>query len=228
MEKTISVLIADDHRLFRSGIVGLLTNVSDLIVLDEADNGEDLVEKYFSLKPDLVVADIAMPSLSGFEALKEIKKIDPKAKFLFLSMYESPEYVHYALKIGGKGLLGKTIHQHELIYAIRQIADGGIYFGKDWPKEKLEELEKQYKNLADGKLDSNIVLTSKEKEVLYYISEGYTSSEIAEKLDVSKRTIDAHRQNLMKKTKSNSLSQLIAFAIKFMAATDFKVDENDI
>lgn len=225
MEDTISLIIADDHRLFRTGLVGILTNVSDLRVLEEAVDGEELIDKYMKFRPDVVVADISMPKISGYDAFKEIKKYDPHTKFLFLSMYESPEYVHYTLKIGGKGLLGKDAPQHDLIYAIRQVAAGKSYFGIKWPDEKLEQLKKQYTNLADGKLDPNIFLTNKEKEVLYYISEGFASSEIADKMWISKRTVDKHRANLMKKTKSSSLSQLIAFAIKFITVTDYKLDD---
>lgn len=223
----IKLLLADDHHLFRTGIVGIISNVNDFRLLGEATDGDDLIEKYFQLTPDVVIADIAMPNVSGFDAYREIKKIDPRCKFLFLSMYESPEYIHYTLKIGGKGLIGKNVNQQELIYAIRQIAKGKQYFGEEWPEEKLKSLDKKYKNLADGKIDPNIVLTPKEKEILYFISEGYTSSEIAEKINVSKRTVDTHRVNLMKKTKSNSPSQLIAFAIKFTSVTDFKVNEEE-
>lgn len=223
----INIIIADDHHLFRTGIVGIISNVSDFRLLAEATDGDDLIEKYFQLKPDVVIADIAMPTVSGFDAYKEIKKIDPRCKFLFLSMYESPEYIHYTLKIGAKGLIGKNVNQQELIYAIRQIAKGKQYFGEEWPEERLKTLDDKFRNLADGKLDPNIVLTPKEKEILYYISEGYTSSEIGEKINVSKRTVDTHRVNLMKKTKSTSSSQLIAFSIKFTSVTNFKVDEDE-
>ena len=97
---------------------------------------------------------------------------------------------------------------------------GREFFGPEWTKEKLDELEMNYQNLADGVIDPNIALTVKEKEILYFISEGYTSIEIADKLKLSKRTVDAHRHNLMKKVGANSLSQLIAFSIKFISINE--------
>ena len=145
MENIISVLIADDHRLFRNGIMSLLTNVVDIRILEEANSGEELIKFYHTLNPDVVIADIAMPDISGFEAFKEIKKYDPRARFVFLSMYDSPEYIHYAKKIGAKGLLGKNVRHDDLVYAIRQAAKGEIFFGREWPQEKLDQLLEEWK-----------------------------------------------------------------------------------
>ncbi|MGE5379236.1 MAG: response regulator transcription factor, partial [Candidatus Aminicenantes bacterium] len=113
-ENTIRVLIADDHNLVRGGIVSLLDSVSDIYVVGEADNGQDLISKYFEIKPDVVLTDISMPILTGIEAVKQIKKRDPSARILFVSVYEGNEYVYQILKVGGNGLVHKSIVKGEL------------------------------------------------------------------------------------------------------------------
>lgn len=222
MNKTISILIADDHRLFRSGLISLLENIHNMIVIDECDDGEKLIPQYFELSPDIIITDISMPSVSGFEALKEIRKRDPQAKALFLTMYDSEEYIYYARKIGGKGLLGKNIRKDELVYAITTIAEGNEYFGRKWTPEKLTELDEKYETLTGDSIEPKIGLSSREKEILLMISDGMTSNEIAEELNLSKRTIDNHRYRLMKRVGAQSLPQLIAYAIKFAEAADIK------
>ncbi len=219
MNNKIRLIIADDHELFRAGLINLINQTEDLAIVDYASDGLELVNKYAAHNPNVVVSDISMPVLSGFESFKEIRKFDDHAKFLFLSMFESSEYVYYTRKIGGKGLLSKNVRINELCYGIRLIHNGLEYFGMDWTREKLDNLNEEYKNLADGVIGPDIFLTYKEKKILFYISEGFTSSEIAEEMNVSKRTIDAHRYNLMKKINASTPSQLIAFAIKF---TSFK------
>ena len=219
---TISVLIADDHQLFRSGLISLLDSFYDILVLDEASDGEELVEKYFKLHPDLIIVDITMPKLSGFEAFMEIKKQDPKVKALFVSMHDNEDYIFYAKKLGGKGLLGKNVRKDELIYAIKRIADGGKYFGREWDRDKLNELDSKFENLADANISPDIQLSSREKQILNCISEGMTSSEIAKELGLKKRTVDNHRARLMNKIKANSLTQLISFAIKYSSDSDIE------
>ena len=107
--KYIRVLLADDHTLFRNGIISLLENEKDIFVVGEVDNGKDLLNKYLEIMPDLVLLDISMPGKSGLEAAKEIKQNDHKAKLLFLSMHEEDEYIYYCLKAGGMGLINKNI-----------------------------------------------------------------------------------------------------------------------
>ena len=224
MSEEITLLIADDHSLFRSGILSLFNNVDNIRIVGEAKNGEELIQKYIYQRPRVVLADISMPGLSGFEAFKQIKNYDPNARFLFLSMFETPEYIHYARKIGALGLIGKNVSRTDLIYALEQVANGIEYFGADWSKEKLDELDAKYKNLADGSINLNVSFTYKEREILTYISEGLTSDEIAKKMDLGKRTVDSHRLKIMKKVNATTLSQLIAFAIKYCTIHNLGVD----
>jgi len=226
MDKNIRVLIADDHNLFRSGILRLFDECKDINAVGEAKDGEELVKKYIQHKPDVVLADIAMPALSGFEAYKQIKNYDPDAKFLFLSMHETPEYIHYSRKIGAMGLIGKSLDQSDLIEAIEKVAGGEECYGPSWTKEKLDELDARYLNLADGSMNLDISFTAKEREVLVYVAEGFTSDEIADRMLLSRRTIDTHRSKIMKKINATTLSQLIAFAIKYCGVNNLGVDTN--
>ncbi|OGU59633.1 MAG: hypothetical protein A2V66_17875 [Ignavibacteria bacterium RBG_13_36_8] len=214
----IRILIADDHQLFRSGIISLLNDVNDILIVGEAENGKELINKYFKLKPDIILLDISMPGMSGADAFKEIKRRDKRVKALFLSMYEGDEYIFYILKIGGMGLLNKNIMKGELIYAVRQVQNNQKYFGNNLSNNELKEIQKKFKKLADASIDEYITLSSKEKEILIQISEGKTSLEIAKVLKLSKRTIDSHRVNLMNKLKITSLPQLIKYAVKFSQA----------
>lgn len=224
MKEEITLLIADDHSLFRNGISSLFNSIDYIRIVAEAKNGEELIQKYIYHRPRVVLADISMPEISGFEAFKQIKNYDPNARFLFLSMYETSEYIHYARKIGALGLLGKNVDRTDLIYAVEQAANGIEYFGPGWSKEKLDELDAKYENLADGTINLNVSFTYKEREILTYISEGLTSEEIAKKMNLGKRTVDSHRFKIMKKVNATTLSQLIAFAIKYCTINNIGVD----
>lgn len=224
MNKKITLIVADDHSLFRGGILRLFDEVDHIEVVAEAVDGEDLVQKYIQFKPNVVLADIAMPELSGFEAFKQIKNYNPNVKFLFLSMFETPEYIHYARKIGSSGLIGKNTPKLDLITAIEKVFAGEEYYGPEWPMEKLDELDSKYQNLADGIVNLNVSFSGKEKEVLVYVAEGFTSDEIAERMQLGRRTIDTHRHKIMKKINASTLPQLIAFAIKYCTVNNLGVD----
>lgn len=212
----IRLLIADDHQLFRMGMMSLLKDTGHIIIAGEADNGEELCSKYFSLKPDLILTDISMPLISGIEAVHKIKAIDSSVKVLFLSMYDSEEFIYYTLKVGGLGLVGKNIIREELITAIETVNQGEYYFGKDFGEEEIESLIKKFDSILSPKFDINRVsLSPREIQTLKFISEGFTSREIASKLKVSKRTIDTFRTHLMQKLGLKTLPELIKFAIQF-------------
>jgi DNA-binding NarL/FixJ family response regulator len=211
--KKIKILIADDHNLVRSGIVNLIENVPGFYIVGEAENGHDLVSKYFKIKPDLIITDISMPVLSGTGAVAIIKERDPSAKVLFLSMYSEEEYVYKVLKCKGDGLVNKNITKGELILAIETIYKGKQYFGADYNEEKLRSIAGKY-FLAEKRNDfPEIHFTDREFEVLKCICDGLSSMEIAEKLFLSKRTIDTYRSNLIRKFNVTSSTQLIKEAI---------------
>lgn len=218
----IKLIVADDHQLFRQGLIALLNEFDDVEVVAEARDGAELVELFLKLKPDLAIVDISMPGLTGYDALNEVRKFIPRAKFLYLSMYSTPEYVQFTRKIGGKGLIGKNIERTELSFAIYSVVNGKEYYGKEWTPEKLQELEDSYRRSSDLVIDPDLCLTVKEKEVLYYLSEGYSTKEIADRLNCGTRTVESHRYKISKKVGANSSAQLIAFAIKFVSVHERK------
>lgn len=211
----IRILIVDDHQLFRSGISSLLDDLQDIVIVGEAENGEQAIEKYFELKPDVILLDIAMPKLNGLETLKKIKQKDKNVKVIFLTMHDTEEYVYFADRLGARGLISKNTLKGELIFAIKTVFTNEKYFGRQYTNEKLKELKKKFKGASTAKLDNYIGLNEKDKIILQYIAEGMLSKEIGEKLGITKRTVDYHRSRIMQKLGIKSLPEFISYAVKF-------------
>jgi two-component system response regulator NreC len=210
----IRLLIADDHNLFREGIKNLLGDEKDIFIVGEAETGESLVKKYIELKPDIVLADISMPQLTGIEALEKLKKSGQRPKFLFLTMFDGDEYIYYCAKAGCRGLVSKKIMKGELIFAIKTVNEGKRYFGAKINEEELNEIIDNFEKKTEKRKNGD-ELTPREEQIVRLISEGLTSSEIAERLFVSKRTIDTHRTHLIQKLNLKSLPDLIKYSINF-------------
>ena len=212
---TIKVLLADDHRLFRKGIIRLLKDQANIFIVAEAENGEELVQKYFEVKPDVILVDIAMPKMSGPEAVSKILKRDPETKALFLSMHDSEEYIFRVLKCGGMGLVNKNIMEGELAYAIDQVSKGEIYFREKWNKKNLDKLVRDFEMHADEDISSTAEVSFREEQILKFLNEGLNSKDMAERLGVSKKTIDLYRSNIMRKFNIKTTTELIRFAIRY-------------
>jgi two-component system response regulator NreC len=216
----IRILICDDHALLRSGIVGNLEKETGLFVIGEAQNGNELIEKYELLKPDLVITDISMPGLSGTDAVKKLKLKYPQIKVLFISILQGELYIYYVLKVGGLGLLNKDILKGELLFAINEVYNGRYYFGPNYDDQKIEEIIKKYdQEPVLFKLNPCIELSEIEDKILEFISEGLSSIDIAEKLNISRRTVDSHRANIIHKYDLKNTLGLIRFAFLY---TEFK------
>ncbi|MBU1095029.1 MAG: hypothetical protein CVV23_11960 [Ignavibacteriae bacterium HGW-Ignavibacteriae-2] len=211
----IRILFADDHKLFREGIVSLLDGDDRLCIVAEAENGKDLLNKYFEVKPEVVLCDISMPMGSGPEIIKKIRNKGEEPKVLFLSMHTGEEYIYYTLKSGGLGLISKSVMKGELVNAIIQVSKGRNYFTNQ-DEETLKAIVDKY-SLIEKKQDDFFIdpLTPKELEVLELVGEGLTSNEIADKLEVSKRTIDAHRAKIMEKLNLKTLPAFIKYAVEY-------------
>ena len=217
INKYIRVLLADDHTLFRNGIISLLENERDIFIVGEVDNGKDLAAKYFEIMPDLVLLDISMPGKSGLEAAKEIKQNDYKAKLLFLSMHEEDEYIYHCLKAGGMGLINKNITKGELILAIKRVSEGSNYFRNNLSEEQIKRIYNKYdRSVSKRPIFLKDSLTSREENVLKLIGQGLTSNEIAQQLNISKRTVDSFRSNIMQKLNIKNLPELIKYAINYI------------
>ncbi len=225
LTRPIRVLIADDHQLFRNGIASLFEDVTDILIVGEAENGAQLIEKYINLQPDILLLDVSMPDMNGFEAFQQIQKDNLNVKAIFLTMHDSEEYILYAYKTGAMGLISKNTVKGELVYAIKAVFDGEKYFGKYFTVEKLKEIEYNYKKITGHFVDDYIHLTAKERQILEYVSTGQTSLEIAKMLNLSKRSIDHYRSRMMERLGIKTLPELISYAIKFVNTT--KVLGND-
>jgi two-component system, NarL family, response regulator NreC len=213
---SIKVLVADDHNLFRAGIIKLLKGYPNISILGEAENGDEMIQKYFELLPDLALVDIAMPGITGLEAVARIKEKDPLVKALFLSMYEGEEFIYKVLKSGGRGLINKSILETELIYAIERVYNGEKYFRGKWDDASLDKLILEFessKSLTILNKEENI--NYREEQILKFLRLGLGSQEMADKLSLSKKTIDFYRSCLMRKFNLKSAADLVRFAIQY-------------
>ncbi|MGE5350908.1 MAG: response regulator [Acidobacteriota bacterium] len=210
----IRILLADDHHLVRNGIASLLESVPNIYIAGEAGAGRELITKYFELKPDVVVTDISMPGLSGIEAAEQILSKDKNAKILFLSVHDSTEIIYNILKAGGLGLVNKTVAKGDLVYAIETVNSGENYFGSAYTEEKLMQVMERYNEEKMESSKEDPELSPNDLRIIKLICEGFQSSEIAEKMNVSKKTIDKHRALLMKKLNISNTAQLIMYAYK--------------
>lgn len=211
----INIILADDHVLVRTALKELLDGISFIDVIDETADGIELIKAYFRLKPDVVVTDIFMPNLNGIEALRRIKKEDITVKVLFLSAYDNEEYIYEALIAGALGFVNKSISLNKLLTAIKRISRGEKYYPGFTDKE-LNEVYEKYNSLFNSSSDSSDVKTTNmEHKILRLLGEGLTSEMIANRLNVSKRTIDNHRAHLMKKLKFKNGTELLRYAIHY-------------
>ncbi|MEQ8192754.1 MAG: response regulator transcription factor, partial [Candidatus Eremiobacterota bacterium] len=189
-------------------------------VIAEAENGKDLIEKYFNHCPDIILTDIAMPELTGIQAVEEILKRDRNSKALFLSMYDTEEYVYQVLKSGGMGLVNKNILDEELIYAISKVCNGEKYFGKNWTDTNLSLLFQNFEEKFSEETKQSIDLNFREEQILQMIIDGYTSKEIADKMFLSKKTIDYYRSNLLRKFDIKTQIELVKCGIWYFSNRD--------
>ncbi len=209
---TIKVLLAEDHTIVRKGIRSLLDAEAGIDVVGEAENGRDAVEKAENLQPDIVLMDHAMPILNGLEATRQIKKWFPEIKILILTMHTNEEYIFQFLQAGASGYLVKQTAPSELISAVQTVYQGDFYLNPSISKTVIEEYLRMSRT-ANTK-DSYDKLTGREREVLQLIAEGYLNKEIAEQLQISLKTVGAHRVNLMGKLKIHSVIDLVKYALR--------------
>lgn len=210
----IRLLIAEDHTIVRDGLVNILSGYPDICIVAEAENGKAMVDKFTEFNPDVIMSDINMPDMDGIEAAKTILSKNPNAKIVFLTMYKTDDYIFRCYKAGAYGMVSKDVIKHELIFAIRKAFAGEKYFmGK--PEYELHELVNKYEKGETSYAEENIgMLSNREKMILELIAKGLKSTEIADRLNISKRTVDSSRVAIMEKLNIKSLPQLIKFAVE--------------
>jgi two-component system, NarL family, response regulator NreC len=212
MSQKIGILIADDHTLLRNGIRALLEDEQDMVIVGEANDGREAVRLADQLKPNVILMDIAMPLLNGLEATRQIKHEHPEINVLVLTMYDHEEYFRQMLEVGASGYIIKRAAANELVAAIRAVYNGEAVLSPAITRLVLEDYLR-HDSITKEEDDPN-TLSSREREVLQLIAEGKTSREIAEILNLSVKTVQSHRTNLMQKLDLHDRGDLIKYAIQ--------------
>ena len=207
MKKT-RVLLADDHTIVAEGLVSLLETDFDLV--GRVDNGRDLLKKAEELSPDVIVTDISMPLLNGIEALRQLKKARPDVRVVFLTVHADVSYITEAFRAGAAGYVLKQSAAEELRSAIKAAHEGRTYLTPLITKDFLDNIL----NTGEGVDSVNVTLTPRECEVLQLLAEGHAVKEIAAVLDISPRTVEFHKYNIMEKLGLRTTAELTQYAIK--------------
>ena len=207
----IRVLLADDHKIFRDGVRSILEKEKDMEVVDDAANGQEVIEKIQNLEIDVLVLDIDIGKPDGIEITEMVSKNHPDVKILILSMMGLHDFVIQALEKGAIGFLLKNTGKDEVLTAIRSVSKGDSYFSREVSAVLIEQL---HKPASSRKKNVDIPISPREIEVLKLIAQEYSNSEIAEKLFISIRTVDTHRRNLLEKLGAKNTAGLVRFAIK--------------
>jgi len=201
----ISIIIADDHQMFREGIVSLLTNQNKIDVIGQASNGEEVLTLFQKTIPDVLLLDIEMPKMDGFDTLRELKKLKLSIKVLVLTMHKSSEFIKNILKAGASGYLQKDAGRETLIKAIHEVVETGSYYTPDTGKLILESFKERQPNFQ---------ISPREKEIIKLLTDGLTTKNIATKLFISPHTVETHRQNILLKSGLKNTAALVKYAIQ--------------
>ena len=212
MADKIRLLLADDHAVVRSGLRLLLEAQPDMAIIGEAENGEDAIRRTAELSPDVVLMDIEMPGMNGIEAARRIKAQCPATAVLALTMYEDDQYFFEMLRAGAAGYVPKRAAPDELASAIRAVSRGEVYLHPSLAGRLVYDyLQRRDTDEQEPPADE---LTPREQEVLTLIAQGLSNSEIAELLVISAKTVDRHRENIMRKLNLHNRVDLVKYALR--------------
>ena len=209
MQKKVKIVIVDDHEIFREGLRVFINSTDYAEVVGEADSGEDFLSMIVANQCDLIFMDIQMSGINGIEATKQALEKYPNLKIVALSVFGEERYLQAMLDAGAKGFILKKIKKNELELAIKLIHSGRSYYS--------EELLEFFTNKYIGKSKSfepETKITKRELEILKFVAQGFTSVEVAEKLCISFRTVEGHKANLIEKTGSKNVVDLLVYSIK--------------
>lgn len=207
---TIRVLLADDHRLMRAGLRALLKSLELVQVVAEAGNGHEAIQLAEQHQPDIVIMDIGMPELNGLEAAARMVKLTPAPRVIILSMHANEEYVRRALQAGVVGYLLKGAEPAELELAIKAVMRGETYLAPAVSKQVVQN----YLRPEGMKTSPAQELTPRQREVLQLVAEGHSTKDIAQKLNLSAKTVDTHRTELMQRLDIHDIAGLVRYAIR--------------
>jgi len=207
----VTILLADDHRIFRDGLRPLLEAQDDLEVVAEAETGPDALEAARTHRPDVAVLDISMPGMTGLEVARRLAVDAPSVRVVFLSMHSDRRYVVEALRSGARGYLLKDAGFDELLAAVRAVAEDHVYLGHT----VREQVIRDYIHIADVEESPVLAaLSTREREVLKLLAEGLGTKQIAERLAISAKTVETHRKGVMDKLEIRSVAELTRLAIR--------------
>lgn len=212
MSDTLRVVIADDHTVVRQGIRGVLEGIDGLSVVGEAGDGDEALSLVRELDPDVVVLDVNMPGRTGLDVAGTLRDEGTASRVLILSMHDDPEYVLQAVRAGADGYVLKDVAPSELRDAVRAVHEGREYFTARVTQQLSVGLRKEIEEeQLRTRLDS---LTRREREVLLLVADGLTNREIGEKLDISPRTVETHRERVMGKLRIRTVAGLTRFVVE--------------
>lgn len=212
----ITVLLADDHQIVREGLRALLKDVPEIQLVGEAANGNDALQLVQDLRPNVVIADLMMPGLPGFELTRQVRLKSPQTQVVILSMHADIPYVVEAMRCGAAAYVVKDAGAGDLIAAVHAAARGERYLGPSLSQSALTSLGRNGGHTNDP-FES---LTARELEVLRLTAEGYSGAEVAERLFISPRTVETHRSNIVRKLNVKNQKELIRYAVQRRLMTD--------
>ena len=209
----LNLILAEDHNIVRNGIRMLLEADKEISIAGEAVNGREVLDMIAAgVKADMVLADINMPELDGISLIRELKLSSPQTRVMMLSMLDNEKYVSQAFSEGASGYLLKSVSADELVFALKHVSGGGKYLCAELAIRLLDKLM-QSPAIPASPASSHIDFSMREIEILHLIAEGLTNNEMSDRLFISKRTIEGHRQSLIEKTGSRNTAALIRFAV---------------
>ncbi len=209
---SLRILVADDHEVVRRGLCSLLESQPEWQVCGEAADGRELLRKVTELRPDIIVLDVAMPNLNGLEATRQILKLNPKAKVLVLTFHDSDQLIHEVLTAGASGFVLKSDAARDLVTAIESLRQNKTYFTSKVASMVLNGFLKGGPGALRGASASP--LTAREREIVQLLSEGKSAKEVAVALNISVKTAETHRSNIMRKLDLHSVSELVLYAVR--------------
>lgn len=210
MNKQIRVVVADDHTVVRQGLCALLGTQPSIEVVGQTGEGLAVADLVNRTKPDVLLLDLMLPNVSGFDITRQVLKLHPKCRVLILSMHATKAYIAEALRSGAAGYALKASDTGEILHAIEEVAAGKRYLPSSISDKDLEP----YASRETGEFDSYETLTNRERQVLKMVAEGLTNALVAEKLQISPRTVEIHRANAMRKLDLANHAALVRYAVK--------------
>ncbi len=210
----LRVLLADDHKLLRDGLKMLFQRKANMQIVGEAADGEQTIQLFEQLRPDILLLDLSMPNMDGIECLQEIKSRYPEAKVIALTMHEDKNYIKRVMQAGACGYVHKSAADTDLFKAIEAVQAGEIYLSQQDSKLLLHVLL----NPEPAVVDPNapyVLLSPREREVLRLVAYGYSLAEVAERLSLSVKTVETYKLRLMEKVKATKRSELVSYALKY-------------